>query len=1155
MNSASVAEVSADVNTRRSATCQQKLALLGDTATERILLDVRNEIIDDYIYERPHFLMSFFPECFKSSKTISLAHFVKQMKQALLEDSSEAEETKTFSYFVVSSYIYQHLNIYNFYEAELMKLGTTDLEAAQVISPEQSQTLVDDSVAKFGRELTHSFVVILSVLLDDGVFALLCKQVQHQKAEISDSQSITLKQKSYEKKLVDAKDSNAKKPKMRDELLMFKKNSQNAKYTMSLPRIKPAKQPGERDFKTSLLSKQLFTKTEPNESSGPRDSEFTKIRRSTGSCIQLRSQVDYQQILRSKAGYALVCYHNLGESEVNKAWKKKWICFKGVNLQFSSGPNTPTQWCVPLHLIKEIWTGGRRSSFSILALETEFRFQVEETEARDWFFAFQTQIAAHMEDLIMTNIEEESDYPADMKWWRVKDKQLSSSLGLTLSPSMSQRKLAPPLTQTELYTWHANDRTFNAAVHSSQNARKYMEDRHLIIPSIYEKFSLSPSSTYAHNTTNNSNSSPSSATSNNNNSASANGNSSNNNGSLSISSSRDSESSTTSSNAINSYSFFGVFDGHGGVDASQFVKENLLANIFAQPSFFTDISDAILKGSALTDADFLDYAKEENIMNGSTACFGFLENEKLTIANVGDSRAVLSKCRVAVALSDDHKPNRFDEAERIFKAGGKIDCCHEMNVARLYELNPQLVNESEIPNRLAKMVGFNEVYRIQKELSVSRAFGDRDFKLPYCKDTWEDTECVADLVIATPELVTCDLTDGDEFLIIACDGLWDVFTNQAAVDYVHAKLKLYPDQGLKVTTLLAQEAIKLGSQDNITVMVLFIGPKKPRSPSPTRKCPDHPDSPCSHVSNGSPTNNTSPNGNCCNSTAHNGTAAPLHLNCDAHVPVSLSPQKNKLTLSGIRKKKSHSTGMSTSGMSTSGGRESFDGERPSSDRSPRGLSSSTSPSPRSHSATNNNTTSNTNNTSSSAHRDGCPSSPRRGSSSSKRDSGHKPLLSNSSPTKPSYTSSAGDRTALLSTVHETLPPRSSSLPSVSNTINSASHGQLRGGGSSSPSITIPSPKIVVIDESANLSSSPHSASQGSLSPRYTSLDQHAANANPSPRNASTTTNGSAATSSAASNSSPRASPPSTPTKSLRDSRKKKHKKDKEKTTEDNKERV
>lgn len=65
MNSASVAEVSADVNTRRSATCQQKLALLGDTATERILLDVRNEIIDDYIYERPHFLMYYTTERFE----------------------------------------------------------------------------------------------------------------------------------------------------------------------------------------------------------------------------------------------------------------------------------------------------------------------------------------------------------------------------------------------------------------------------------------------------------------------------------------------------------------------------------------------------------------------------------------------------------------------------------------------------------------------------------------------------------------------------------------------------------------------------------------------------------------------------------------------------------------------------------------------------------------------------------------------------------------------------------------------------------------------------------------------------------------------------------------------------------------------------------
>jgi hypothetical protein len=207
-----------------------------------------------------------------------------------------------------------------------------------------------------------------------------------------------------------------------------------------------------------------------------------------------------------------------------------------------------------------------------------------------------------------------------------------------------------------------------------------MEDRHLIIPSIYEKFS-STTPTYCNNSNNSNNSynnanSPSSTLSNNNN------NNWNNNSYSRESSPTLEHSTTTNTNSnnnnsncngsnYNAYSFFGVFDGHGGVDASQYVKDYLLGNIYAQPSFYTgtidaidgvgwlsycsfvllcvhaffflqcivcvsvfvlldslpDLSDAIVKGAALTDADLLDYAKDENIMNGSTACFGFLENE------------------------------------------------------------------------------------------------------------------------------------------------------------------------------------------------------------------------------------------------------------------------------------------------------------------------------------------------------------------------------------------------------------------------------------------------------------------------------------------------------------------------------------------------
>jgi serine/threonine protein phosphatase PrpC len=65
----------------------------------------------------------------------------------------------------------------------------------------------------------------------------------------------------------------------------------------------------------------------------------------------------------------------------------------------------------------------------------------------------------------------------------------------------------------------------------------------------------------------------------------------------------------------------------------------------------------------------------------------------------------------------------------------------------------------------------DRVYRIQKEISVSRSIGDRDFKYPYCKDIWEETECTGDLVISTPEIVTYNLDGSDEFLIIACDGI------------------------------------------------------------------------------------------------------------------------------------------------------------------------------------------------------------------------------------------------------------------------------------------------------------------------------------------------------------------------------------------------
>ena len=114
----------------------------------------------------------------------------------------------------------------------------------------------------------------------------------------------------------------------------------------------------------------------------------------------------------------------------------------------------------------------------------------------------------------------------------------------------------------------------------------------------------------------------------------------------------------------------------------------------------------------------------------------------------GDSRCVLSRRGEAHALTLDHKPILYEEAQRIIKAGG-----------------------------------FVRDNRINGALNVSRTIGDLDFKrnaaLPHTEQ----------MVVATPDVVAVQLQAGDEFLIVACDGIWDVLSNQQAVDFVRRRLK------------------------------------------------------------------------------------------------------------------------------------------------------------------------------------------------------------------------------------------------------------------------------------------------------------------------------------------------------------------------------
>ncbi|KAH7538174.1 hypothetical protein FEM48_Zijuj03G0171000 [Ziziphus jujuba var. spinosa] len=117
---------------------------------------------------------------------------------------------------------------------------------------------------------------------------------------------------------------------------------------------------------------------------------------------------------------------------------------------------------------------------------------------------------------------------------------------------------------------------------------------------------------------------------------------------------------------------FGIFDGHGGSRAAEYLKEHLFENLMKHPQFMMDTKLAISESYKQTDSDFLDTERDTYRDDGSTASTAVLVGNHLYVANVGDSRTIISKAGKAIPLSEDHKPNRSDERKRIESAGGVV---------------------------------------------------------------------------------------------------------------------------------------------------------------------------------------------------------------------------------------------------------------------------------------------------------------------------------------------------------------------------------------------------------------------------------------------------------------------------------------------------
>lgn len=223
--------------------------------------------------------------------------------------------------------------------------------------------------------------------------------------------------------------------------------------------------------------------------------------------------------------------------------------------------------------------------------------------------------------------------------------------------------------------------------------------------------------------------------------------------------------------------YFAVYDGHGGKAAVDLIAQNLHRNL--QTELNTALPEAALRQAFLrTDAEMK--GKPAYAECGSTVVCalilpssiqGSTSGRTLIAANAGDARAVLAQVGAdgaleAVRLTRDHKPDLYEESVRVAKAGGWI-----------------------IRGRL------------DGSLAVSRALGDFNYK---------ERGLTAD-----PDVLSCELDERHLFLILACDGLWDVVKDEEAVSVVRNM-----DSSRAMAQTLVDLAMDKGTTDNVTVMVV-----------------------------------------------------------------------------------------------------------------------------------------------------------------------------------------------------------------------------------------------------------------------------------------------------------------------------------------------
>ncbi|KAK3598987.1 hypothetical protein CHS0354_024663 [Potamilus streckersoni] len=301
------------------------------------------------------------------------------------------------------------------------------------------------------------------------------------------------------------------------------------------------------------------------------------------------------------------------------------------------------------------------------------------------------------------------------------------------------------------------------------------------------------------------------------------------------------------------FAYFGIFDGHGGAEASRYARDHLLNEITKYDKFWSEKDDDILFA---VKEGFLDthYGMWKEVdkwpktasglpsTSGTTASIGIIKNSKLYIGHVGDSAIVLgyddSRSDKYIRprsemLTMDHKPSDPEEKRRIEESGGQVVA--KAGVQRVVWNRPRTNHKGPIRrSTLIDKIPF---------LAVARSLGDL-WSYNYLNEQF--------VVSPEPDVSVHELKPGrDRCLIIGSDGLWNMVTSEEAVSLVvdleyQFEYKIIHDMSVPVSYWInpAQRLVQRALQkwkarnlkaDNTSCMVVLIDPPGPRKLSILKK--------------------------------------------------------------------------------------------------------------------------------------------------------------------------------------------------------------------------------------------------------------------------------------------------------------------------------